>query len=130
MLLPMLLVSVLSGLDSGWLRSRMDDERFSSLCLSRLSVIRVISANKRKLRGVLGRRLPAFPRPPSIFLRSPFRPNDREPGTSYRSQAVLNGHKQRTETSGASTGNLCIAEDAQEFLSRIENRKRKSRELR
>ena len=36
---------------------------------------------------------------------------------------MLNGHKQRTETSGASTDSLCIAEDAQEFPSRIENRK-------
>ena len=32
---------------------------------------------------------------------------------------MLNGHKQRTETSGASTDSLCIAEDAQEFPSRI-----------
>ena len=40
-----------AGERSFWLRSRMDDERFSSLCLSRLSVIRVISVSKRKLRG-------------------------------------------------------------------------------
>ena len=121
-----------AGERSFWLRfrmarSRMDDERLSNLCLSRLSIIRVISVSKRKLRGVLGRRLPAFPRPPSIFLRSrlpAFLPNDREPGTGYSSLAVLNGHKQRTETNGASTDSLCIAEDAQEFPSRIENRKR------
>ena len=124
-----------AGERSFWLRfrtarSRMDDERLSNLCLSRLSIIRVISVSKRKLRGVLGRRLPAFPRPPSIFPRSlrsrlsAFCPNDREPGTGYRSLAVLNGHKQRTETNGASTDSLCIAKDAQEFPSRIENRKR------
>ena len=44
----------------------MDDERFRSLCLLRLSVSRAKSRRaraKKKLRGVLGRCLPAFQRP-------------------------------------------------------------------
>ena len=88
-----------------WLRSRMDDETFSSLCLSRLSVIRTKSG-----------------RAPSRLLT--FCPTDREPATGYSSLAVLNGHKQRTETNGVSTESVCIADVAQEFVSRNENRKR------
>ena len=56
-----------AGERSFWLRSRMDDERFSSLCLSRLSVIRMISVSKRKLRVVLGRRLSRLPKTPLNF---------------------------------------------------------------
>ena len=66
-----------------WLRSRMDEERFSSLCFSRLSAIRVISVSKNFLRSLFR----------SLFLRSralpAFRPNDREPGTGYSSLAVF-----------------------------------------
>ena len=87
-----------------WLRSRMDDETFSSHCLSRLSVISAKSG-----------------RAPSRFFT--FRPTDREPATGYSSLAVLNGHKKRTETNGVSTENVCIADVAQEFVSRNENRK-------
>ena len=63
-----------AGERSFWLRfrmarSRMDDERFSSLCLSRLSVIRVISMSKRKLKGVLeGGKAPSrLPKTPLNF---------------------------------------------------------------
>ena len=63
----MLLASVLSSArpPKTWLRSRMDNERFSSLCLSRLSVI---SVSKRKLKGGL-RKSPFCP--PKISLNFP-----------------------------------------------------------
>ena len=123
-----------------WLRSRMDEERLSSLCLSRLSVIgrKAGEGERKKIEGlgVLGRSLPAFPRPPSIFLRSlrsrlpTFCPTDREPGTGYSSLAVLNDPKQRTETSAASTDSVCRSLFLATRMAREVFATSKSRELR
>ena len=56
----------------------------------------------------------------SILLRSrlpAFRPTDREPRIGYSSLAVLNSHKHRIETNGASTDSVAKADVAQEFIA-------------